>query len=390
MGIFYSYSKKRGSDYCNASKLSSTINLILSILVIIILSGCSFRSASFSRKGITGYKEVLYLHPGIDNPRNSEGDFVTLKDGSILFIYSHYTGSSGNDHASAYLAGRYSYDKGKTWSEEDVKIVEQEGKMNVMSVSLLRLQSGEILLFYLKKNSVTDCIPVMRTSKDEGKSWSDPQPCITDKEGYFVLNNNRVIQLKNGRLLFAVALHQLPGEKEASEKGRLWSYYSDDNGKSWKAGREISNPESIITQEPGMVELKNGDILMFIRTTSGVQYFSYSKDHGETWSPVEASNIKSPCSPAIIVRIPSTGDLLLVWNDNGLNQKRTPLNIAWSDDEGKSWKNNKVLKSNPDGVYCYPAVHFAGNEVLLSYSDWSTMGSAIIRIKLKWIYKNAR
>ncbi|MEO9004610.1 MAG: sialidase family protein, partial [Ginsengibacter sp.] len=206
---------------------------------------------------------VLQLLPGPNNPRNSEGDFVTLKDGRILFVYSHYTGTSGSDHGNAYLAGRYSSDKGKTWTQEDVKIVDQEGDMNVMSVSLLRLKNGEIALFYLRKNSLTDCIPYIRISNDEAKTWSDPRPCITDKQGYFVLNNNRVIQLRDGRLLLAVAMHQNPGQMEFSPMGHLWSYFSDDNGRTWKSSNEVPNSKSIVTQEPGMVELKNGDILMF-------------------------------------------------------------------------------------------------------------------------------
>ena len=55
---------------------------------------------------------------------------------------------------------------------------------------------------------------------------------------------------------------------------------------------------------------------MYIRTNAGVQYFSYSQDQGETWSPVQPGNLKSPLSPASIERIPSTGDLLAVWNNN--------------------------------------------------------------------------
>jgi predicted neuraminidase len=332
-------------------------------------------------------KYVLSLLPGSNNPRNSEGDFIRLKDGRILFIYSHYTGTSANDHANAYLAGRFSSDNGETWSDEDETIVEQEGIMNVMSVSLLRLQNGEIALFYLIKNSVTDCIPVMRISYDEALTWSDPQPCITDKKGYFVLNNNRVIQLQNGRLLFAVSLHQSPGEDKASATGRIWSYYSDDNGRTWKSGAEVPNPESIVTQEPGVVELKNGSILMFLRTMSGVQYFTYSYDKGESWSAVEPGNIKSPCSPASITRIPSTGDLLLVWNDNGTDQKRTPFNMAYSNNEGKTWLKKKILEDNPDGSFCYPAILYLDDEVLLTYYDWSTMGSSLIKVKHDQIYR---
>ena len=54
-------------------------------------------------------------------------------------------------------------------SLDDLKIIENEGTMNVMSVSLLRMKNDEIALFYLKKNSTTDCIPMVRFSKDEAK-----------------------------------------------------------------------------------------------------------------------------------------------------------------------------------------------------------------------------
>jgi sialidase-1 len=318
-----------------------------------------------------GSSVTLQLDPGDNNPRNSEGDFITLKDGRILFVYSHYTGGSTSDHAPAYLAGRFSKDGGKTWTPEDQLIVKKEGDMNVMSVSLLRLQNGKIALFYLKKNSEQDCIPQMRISDDEAKTWSEPKACITDQQGYFVLNNNRVIQLKNGRLLMAVALHKSLNGKWQN-KATLFSYYSDDNGVSWKSSEAVPNTTDIVTQEPGVIELKNGTIMMFIRASGGVQQLSYSKDKGQTWSHIEPSNLKSPLSPASIARIPSTGDLLVVWNNNDgsnpeIKDKRTPLTVAISKDDGKSWQHIRNLETDPDGWYCYIAIHFAKKAVLLSY-----------------------
>ena len=112
----------------------------------------------------------------------------------------------------------------------------------------------------------------------------------------------------------------------------------------------------------------------------------YSRDKGETWSTVEPGNIKSPCSPASIARIPSTGDLLMVWNDNGINQKRTPLNIAVSKDEAKTWEKIKILEDNPGGTFCYAAIHFSDKFVLLGYSDWTTMRTTLLRLNLNWIY----
>ena len=378
--------------------MGNTIKVLVYILSIAVLISCNTLQHR-TRQYIpdVSKERVLRLEPGINNPRNSEGDFVTLKDGRILFVYSHYFGSEGGDHSPAYLAGRFSKDGGKTWSTEDVKIVDQEGTLNVMSVSFLRMQNGEIAMFYLKKNSVTDCIPMVRFSKDEANTWSDPLPCITDKAGYFVLNNSRVIQLKNGRIIMAVNLHKTPKESHLNA-GSLWSYYSDDNGRSWKSGMEVSNPDKFLTQEPGIIELKNGDVFMIIRSNAGVQCSSVSKDKGETWSPVEPSNIKSPLSPASIKRIPSTGDLLMVWNNNGgedlsIKGKRTPLTVAISKDEGKTWEKIKNIEVDPDGWYCYIAIHFTKKEVLLGYcagnrpKGTGLAVTQITKLSLNWIYK---
>ena len=73
-------------------------------------------ATALANDGPNLYRTIaLVLPPAQSNPRNSEGDFVTLKDGRLLFVYTHFTGGGG-DHSSAYLAGRYSSDGGKSWS----------------------------------------------------------------------------------------------------------------------------------------------------------------------------------------------------------------------------------------------------------------------------------
>ena len=257
-----------------------------------------------------------------------------------------------------------------------------------MSVSLLRLKNGSIGLFYIRKNSQEDCVPMMRISNDEAKTWSSPVSCIIDKKGYFVLNNNRVIQLKNGRLLMPVALHKtLHGKWQ--DKATIYAYFSDDNGLSWTSSEAVPNSSDIITQEPGVVELIDGTIMMFIRASGGVQQLSYSKDMGETWSHIKPSEIKSPVAPASITRIPATGDLLLVWNNNGIDQKRTPLSIAISRDEGITWEKVKNIENDPDGSFCYTAIHFIGKNVFLGYwnrANKNKSSADLVRVNIGWIY----
>lgn len=346
---------------------------LMFIFGLFIVSCGDSSSESDSTPMQTSAPEItLELNPGENNPRNSEGDFVTLDDGRVMFVYSKYVGESSSDHAPASLAARYSADGGSTWTQDDEIIVPNEGGMNVMSVTLLRLQNGDIALFYLRKNSTDDCIPMMRISKDEAKTWSEAIPCITDKEGYFVLNNARVIQLEDGRLMMAVALHNTPGG-EWKGQADLFAYYSDDNGQTWTSSEMVPNDTDIVTQEPGLIEMRDGRIMMYIRASGGFQQLSYSTDRGSTWSPIETSNIPSPLSPATIEKVPGSGDWLLVWNNNDgsdpeLKGKRTPITAAISSDEGKSWKYIKNIEEDPDGWYCYIAIHFVdADNALLGY-----------------------
>ncbi|MFN0169490.1 MAG: sialidase family protein [Bryobacteraceae bacterium] len=342
------------------------------------------------------------LPPGPGNPRNTEGDFVPLKDGRLMFIYSKFSADGPADSGAASLVARYSSDGGLTWSKDDKPVVANEAGMNVMSVSLLRLVSGELALFYMRKNSMLDCRPFLRISKNEGKTWSKPRLTVPDS-GYYVLNNDRAYQLKSGRIVLPVALHknEIAAPTKFNSRGMAMCYLSDDKGKTWRRSRTVlENPDPNPTglQEPGVVELKDGRLLMFIRTGMGSQYFSYSSDGGDTWSQVAASTLLSPVSPSSIERIPKTGDLLAVWNDHSnvtaeiRNRKRTPLTVAISRDEGKTWEKAKNLAADPDGWYCYTAIEFVGNRVLLSYNAGGAglprlSRSVITYFDVDWLYR---
>jgi Neuraminidase (sialidase) len=339
-------------------------------------------------------QRLRLLPPGPGNPRNSEADFIPLRDGRLLLVYTHFTGGGG-DHAAAHLAGRFSADGGQTWSGEDATIVANEGGFNVMSVSLLRLDSGEIALFYLRKNSLTDCRPLLRTSRDEGKTWSEPTVCI-ESVGYFVLNNDRAIQLSSGRILLPVARHNTPQQNKFDGRGVISCYYSDDRGKTWQESKTVPQGDNQTLQEPGVVELKDRRLMMFCRTPHGSQHLAFSEDQGETWSELAPSNILSPLSPASIERIPETGDLLLVWNNHEnaapeLRDKRTPFNVAISRDEGRSWEKTKTLEDDPNGWYCYTAMEFVDGHVVLAHcaGDRRTGGlntTQITRFPVRWLY----
>ncbi len=332
---------------------------------------------------------LLTIEPSKENPRNSEGGIIELKDGRLCLIYTRFTGG-GADHAAADLAMRLSRDRGRTWSEDQI-VVRRVGGLNVMSVSLLRLEHGPIALFYLRKTSQEDCRPMMCLSADETRTWSEPTVCITDEVGYYVLNNDRAVQLHSGRLILPVAWHQGPGRPRDSA-GIIMCYLSDDNGKSWRRSKDpfqgyAPAGQRITVQEPGVVELKDSRLMMYLRTNAGSQYICHSPDGGETWSKAEPSALASPLSPATIKRVPWTNDLLCVWNDHsGVHPypagRRTPLCLAISRDEGKTWSRSQVIEGSLDGWYCYTSITFLEDRMLLTYCAGDKTVGGLNRLKV--------
>ena len=365
-------------------------------------------------------QRVLELPRGPNNPRNSEGDFARLKDGRILFVYSHYVGTSGSDHAAAYLASRVSHDEGRTWSATDRVEVENEGGMNVMSVSLLRLKDGRLALFYLRKNSLRDCRPVMRVSTDEAQTWSKPVVCVPDAAiGYYVLNNARAVQLSSGRLVLPLCHHpwvedkKNPGKGWLDMDGEITAALSDDGGATWRMGRQtfrafLPGNRRVTTQEPGVVELKDGRVFAWMRTRENVQYCATSSDGAETWSTPVPWNLLSPNSPATVKRL-SNGDLVAIWNDMGAhpeyrdvesgipgvargggyfqNGMRAPLTLAVSRNEGRTWHNRRDLEGDTTGWYCYIACLEVDDGLLLGYCARDGLCHArLTRVPLAWLY----
>jgi sialidase-1 len=338
---------------------------------------------------------LLIIEPSTAYPRHSEGDIIELKDGRLCLIYTRFTGGKG-DHAAADLVMHTSSDDGENWSEAQI-VVPRTGGLNVMSVSLLRLANDQIALFYLRKTSKEDCRPVMHLSTDEAKTWSEPVVCITDEVGYYVMNNDRATQLTSGRLVLPVAWHQGPG-KPRDSKGIIMCYLSDDNGKTWCRSKDPfkgygPDGKRVLVQEPGVVELINGRLMMYMRTDAGSQYICYSRDAGETWSKAQPSKLASPRSPASIERLPWTGDLLCVWNDHSGRHafpkgRRTPLCLALSKDDGKTWNESQVIEANPDGWYCYTAITFVKDRMLLAYCAGDKEVGGLNRLKVLAISKN--
>ena len=350
--------------------------------------------------------------------RSGEGAVASLGDDSLYMVYGQFEG--GGDADRATLISRWS-DDGLTWSDPITFRDTPGGALNVMSVSLLPLDDGSLAATYMRKQSANDCRPLFTTSDDEGRTWSEPVEMI-HQAGYYTVNNDRVVQLSSGRLLVPFAYYDgSPG------RGTNGCVFSDDHGRSWQMGeqiriekRKILKPKlmdarnleavkaieegDVHPQEPGVVELLDGRVLMWCRSPGGYAYRAVSRDGGETWGPYEAiPEFAMPCSPQSIKRIPGSERLIMLFNNrdgipHGSSQFswRRPLSIAVSDDDAVTWQLHGQLEPDTVPSNCYYSICFHGEHVIFTYyegvmhtrRDGSFVPRNLASLKLKIVHRD--
>ncbi len=372
------YVNIRNSVIMNFLQLSDMIKVLACCILVLLGSGCNIRSernkkvAESKQNDINGYF-VVPVSP--KNPRNSEAAIIPLKDGSLLLGWTEFYASDGADHGPARISGKISTDRGRTWNEK-YTLVENDGGRNVMEVNFLRLTTGELALFYVQKNTEsTDCRIMMRTSADEGKTWINPKQ-LSPSGKYTGLTNGRSIRLRSGRILL-----------EAWEGGYSYCVISDDDGKTWRDSQHIK-PKGGECYENACIELKDGRVLMLMRTEIGGQFKSISSDGGETWSDPEITQLKGSAAPVSISRIPKTGHLLAIWTHNPGSQRRNPLTTAISKDEGENWEHFNNLEDTSDDLWAYPAVTWVKGHALITYFNYK--GGHSLKLKnlpVNWFYR---
>lgn len=334
-------------------------------------------------------KFIKDFAPSAGNARNSEGDFIRLKDGGILFVYTRYDGGDGDGDA-ANLYGVVSRDGGERFGDPfPVYDRGRVGADNIMSVTLRRMNNGDLGLFFLIKMPPQQCRLHLIRSADEGETWSEPVACIPHR-GYFVVNNDRVVRLASGRWIVPAA--HIPvltddGTGEAYFDGQnsiARFYVSDDDGATWRMagccrpGAGFCRTDTGL-QEPGLIELRSGVLRAYFRTGEGRHYESFSFDGGERWTETQPSAFTGPDAPLSMKRL-SDGRILAVWNPvpmyNGRSRHvdgvwtggRTPLVYALSDDDGRTFGEPVVIDDDPNRGFAYTAIFETDDGgVLLGY-----------------------
>ncbi len=325
-----------------------------------------------------------------EHPRHSEGSMVRLSDGRLLVAWTRF-GGGGQDDAPAHIVAATSDVKGESWSEPWV-LHENVAKKNVMSQSFLRLHDGTLLSAALHKDGEDSCVVHAYRCTEEPHTWSEPQP-VSSRPGYHVMNNDRLVQLSfthptsPGRILAPVSYCRPLGEPFT-----VHVLYSDDNGTTWAASAgDITAPKRG-AMEPGIIERKDGSLMMIIRTQTGTICRSLTDDAGANWCAAESMGVAAPEAPSTVGRLPD-GRLALVHNPDvvegaGHLGPRTPLWVSLSDDEGETWEPWKPVETDASSTYAYCSWYAAGDFVFLTYyvrdEETGRICQKITRLRTEW------
>ena len=332
-------------------------------------------------------KVIRYIRPGENNPRNSEGAFYTFPDGRIIFIYSRYKGTSHSDGATADLYMLESTDGGESFVDVGtVFTCEELGGSNIMSVSLLGMRDGQVGLFFIKKFADFEDTIMLSKSRD-GRVWSTPERILFE-EGFFVLNNDRAVRLRDGRIVLPYAYHHSQevtlkeGRRHVFEPGLVYIYGSDDDENFYRMSYGYGiNGTDAGCQEPLIIEHPDGRVECYIRTRIGAQYKMVAKDETlANWEGPARTDFISQEAPMSMKYI-DENTLLAIWttvrdNDNpeifrqrynAPSQGRCLFVYAISRDFGKTFTEPRVLEYDPTRGFCYCAIEPQKDSVLLAY-----------------------
>lgn len=319
-------------------------------------------------------------------PRHDHQLIFPLGNNELLLVWCEYydpdadpnakIGSSdATDEVACQITSMTSTDRGRTWANRQV-MQPNVWKHNVKHPNLVRLTENEILFSYVGWDSAKDRNVFLRRSFDNGKTWGE-QVQISEP-GWYCNNADRAIRLSTGRVLIPAhgpyASNYIGGTPYKGGNLHSFVFYSDDGFRTWKRSADSMTAIGRGCHEPTIVELKDGRLFCLLRNTNLRQYLSISEDGGDHWSKPAPTNLASPESPAIVKRIPTTGDLLVLWNNvpSKSNWPRIPLTAAISKDEGQTWSHVCNLDQRTNCDAAYPSLTFVGNEALVTYYSRST------------------
>lgn len=206
--------------------------------------------------------------------------------------------------------------------------------------------NGPLQLYYKVGPSPSSWWGMLTESADDGATWSDPVRLPATIDGPV---KNKPVLLQDGALLC--------GSSTEHDGWRVHFEITRDLGRSWERIGPINTKTEFGAIQPTILRYADGRLQALCRSQQGCVTTTTSRDHGQTWTPMQRTELPNPNSGIDGVSL-SGGGQLLVYNHTQRNagqpRGRGLLNVALTDD-GEHWNAALVLENSPH-EYSYPAV----------------------------------
>ena len=182
-------------------------------------------------------------------------------------------------------------------------------------------------------------------SRDGGRSWSTPKdvtPEIKPPEAVTIASGPGVgIRLARGKHKNRLVM---PYNYRVGKRWWVYCAFSDDDGRHWKRGARVEQPEEMNANEVQVVELTSGDILLNARNQAKrkERCISLSHDGGATFSPAAFdSRLIDPVCQGSISRLDNG---VLAFSNSAHQSKRENGTARFSWDEGRTWPSSSLVE----------------------------------------------
>lgn len=231
---------------------------------------------------------------------------------------------------------------------------------------LFKDPSGSVTLFFKVGKTIDFWETWFKVSNDNGESWSEAKELVQGDKGGRGPVRNKPIVLSDGTWLAPAS----------NELRRVWNAFvdrSEDGGKTWvesgfvELKRDSAFGEGVI--QPALWESEPGKVHMLLRSSAGVICRSDSEDFGKTWSPVYKTDLPNPNSGIDVTKL-DDNTLVLIFNPDNKNWgSRSPISLAVSRDNGKTWDPIIELERGAEeDEFSYPSVISFGDTVVVTYT----------------------
>jgi predicted neuraminidase len=222
-----------------------------------------------------------------------------------------------------------------------------------------RPRNGPLILFYKEGPSPESWWGMVKTSDDNGHTWTRPKKLFS---GFYGPIRNKPIELADGTILCGSSVEN---------NGWLTHIERTKNVmREWQKTDKLNSSMEWGAIQPTLLPWEDGSIQMLCRTKQGKITTAFSYDKGFKWTPMRGTELPNPNSAidAVLLR---DNTALLVYNHS--QDSRAMLNVAVSPD-GRRWQSGFVLENEPGSEFSYPAVIQTADKLVHVTYTWKRKG----------------